>query len=199
MNGKSILALCLVLSALQLGVAHADLVTNGGFESQGATGPDGWITSGDGIAADTIFPATGAYDMSFSSLSTDPLAGTLSQSVGTVARQAYQLTFSLLSETGSPFDTFTVSFGGTTEIITGDMAPFYTSFSYLVPGTDIAGSTTSLTFSGLSDLGSWNLDDVTLEPVSAAIPEPSSAALLFAGMALACGAFAFRGRRALCG
>jgi hypothetical protein len=183
-----------VLAAVTAGLAlispaRALLVTNGGFETETAPGcqtaanpspctlpPPGWTVTGDGVGVDTVFPHSGStYDIALSTPSTDPNVGTLSQVITTVPGQNYILTFFVMDEAGFPLDTFTASYGGFTVTITGDEAPFsYTKESFTVPG---AGAAT-LAFHGINDIAAWNLDDVSLNPVAAAVPEPASLPLL---------------------
>jgi PEP-CTERM motif len=47
-------------------------------------------------------------------------------------------------------------------------------------------------FEGINDIAAWNLDDVSLNPVAAAVPEPASLLLL----AIALAALASTGRSA---
>jgi hypothetical protein len=161
--------------------ARANLVTNGGFETGDFTG---WDPPGAGILIDQVFPADGLYDAAFSD------TGTLSQSIATTPGTGYSLTFSLLDESGFPLDSFTAAFGSFSVTVSGDTALPYTSESFLVPGSDITGSSTLLSFQGTNLFADWNLDDVSV--VSTAIPEPSSGMLLMAAGVLA---FSFTARR----
>lgn len=61
--------------------------------------------------------------------------------------------------------------------------------SFLVPGTDITGTSTTLSFQGTNDFGAWNPDDVS---VVSAVPEPS-AGVLFAAAVMVL-PLSFRGR-----
>ena len=163
--------------------ALANLVANPGFETGDFTG---WTVTGDGIGIDTVFPNTGNFDAFFSALTTDPNPGVLSQMLATTASQSYILSFALLDEAGFSGDTFTVTLGGFTAVITGDQAAppgnlpsGYTAEMFAVPSADIAGDDT-LAFQGLNDLASgidWNLDDVSVT-AAAAVPEPPTMALL---------------------
>jgi hypothetical protein len=187
-----LMALGLGLVALCGGRAQADLVVNGGFETQTPPGcqtlansspcnvpPAGWTITGNGVSIDTAFPHTGTYDIAFATASTDPNIGTLSQSIATTVGQNYTLTFFVVDEAGFPLNTFTVSYGGFTQRITGDQAAFaYTEESFTVPGA----GTANLVFKGINDIAAWNLDDVSLNAVAAAVPEPAGAVLLWTAL-----------------
>lgn len=162
------------LSSVTL-AAHANLISNGGFETGDFTG---WTIAGDGISIDTVFPNSGLDDAAFGSTSNDPTPGVLSQDVSTTPGQDYLLSFALLDEAASPLDSFTVSFGAFSATITGDAASSYTTESFAVPGADIVGGTTTLSFEGLNDNADWNLDDVALDAVVVGVPEPGEAQLL---------------------
>jgi hypothetical protein len=183
---RSIATIVLCLAAIP--AAHANLLTNGGFETEIGTPtpsfpPPSWIASGNGMAIDTFFPATGTYDVAFTALSTDPNAGILSQTVGTTSGLGYTLSFSLLDQSLIPgADAFAVSFGGFSTTVLGSILTpsTYTFVMLAIPGSDVVGSSTTVSFQGLIDPSSggiFNLDDVSL--TSAAIPEPP-AAMLFA-------------------
>jgi hypothetical protein len=168
-------------------VAHASLVTNAGFETESVSGtppallPTGWTIVGTGIASDRLFPNTGTYDMSFGAETTAANPGVLSQAITTTPGATYFLTFAVFDVALFSGDSFKVGFGGFTATITGDQTgPLYTAENFLVPGSDITGTASQLSFKGLSDPSQdidWNLDDVSLTRVNA-IPEPSPFGLL---------------------
>jgi hypothetical protein len=182
MSRTFLIALCLGLVAICGGRARADLVVNGGFETESPAGcqippsmtpcnspPSGWTISGDGVSIDATFPNTGNYDIAFATPSTDTNVGMLSQSITTDPSQSYTLTFFVADEAGPiPTDTLTVSYGGFTQTITGDEAPFsYTEETFTVQGD----GTQNLVFEGINDNAAWNLDDVSFTPI-AAVPAP---------------------------
>jgi len=188
MSRTLLIALCLGLLAICGSRARADVVVNGGFETETPAGcqtaanpslcnvpPSGWTITGDGVSIDTVFPNTGTYDIAFATASTDSNIGMLSQSITTTVGQNYTLTFFVMDEAANALDTLTVSYGGFTTTITGDEAPAtYTEESFTVPG---AGAQ-NLVFEGINDIAAWNLDDVSLNLISTGVPEPAGGVLL---------------------
>jgi hypothetical protein len=193
MSRTLLIALCLGLVGICGGRARADLVVNGGFETETPAGcqtptnpspcnvpPPGWTITGDGVSIDTVFPHTGTYDIAFATPSTDPDVGMLSQAITTTVGQNYTLTFFVVDESGFSLDTFTVSYGTFTDTITGDEAPFaYTEESFTVPGAGAA----NLVFEGINDIAAWNLDDVSVMQAVPA-PEPAGGTVLGTGVIL---------------
>ncbi|MGH7018084.1 MAG: PEP-CTERM sorting domain-containing protein [Caulobacteraceae bacterium] len=181
-------ALTLAASAAS---ATTNLVVNPGFETGDFIG---WTVSGDGISIDSVFPNTGTYDAAFSAASTDPDPGVLSQSIATTVGASYDLSFALMDEAGVPTDAFTASLGAFSQTVTGDEAPAaYTVFSFVVPGSDVTSNSSTLSFTGTNDFADWNLDDVSVSAVTAAVPEPAEWALLALGVGMA--GFALRRRK----
>ena len=202
---STVFSLSIGLAVACAGSAHANLINNGSFDTGDFTD---WSVTGDGIQIDTTFPnaPTDAYDASFSAVAGDPTAGVLSQSVTTTVGEGYVLDFSLLDELGYPgntLDIFTVSFGTFTITFYGQDAPsyadgidLYTDESLTIPGNDVTGTSTTLSFEGQNATADWNLDDVELDPGTppSGTPIPESSALaLFCTMLIA--GFAMRRRR----
>jgi hypothetical protein len=171
MRQSSLLFLGLVLTALagQPVMAGTNLVTNGNFATGDFTG---WSPSDGSIVIDNAFPPPpDSFDAAFNG------NGILSQLIPTTSGTAYTLSFSLQDQAGFILDTFTVSFGGFSTTIIGDTAPSYQSEAFAIPGSDITGSSTTLSFQGANPSGqSWNLDDVSV--VAAAVPEAPTGAIL---------------------
>jgi len=184
--------------------ARAQLVTNGGFETESGTPaipPPGWTASGTGMAVDTSFPQSGSYDVAFSALSTDGSPGILSQSITTTSGQSYALSFWLLDQNILPAnDTFAVNFGGFTDSVLGSSltTSTYTNVVLAIPGSDVTSTSTTLSFQGLLDPNGgalpFNLDNIVLTATSANIPEPPAAVLFGGGLGLIA-LFAARRRR----
>jgi hypothetical protein len=185
------LGLCSAAFAVWTSMASATpLVINGGFETGDFTG---WTASPDGtVGIDSLSPNTGKYDAFFSTIpGVLPGPGMLSQPITTTPGQSYDLLFALVDQSGFALDTMSVSFGGFSQLITGDQAAppgdtpaGYTSFSIPISGTLITTALTTLEFDGTtSDSSEWNLDDVEIDPVGATgVPEPSSLLMLGAGL-----------------
>jgi hypothetical protein len=195
---------CIALAALCSGRSEAaNLVANPGFETGDFTG---WTVTGDGILIDSTFPNTGTYDAAFSALTTDHNPGVLSQTLATTAGQSYTLSFALLDEAGFSGDSFIVKLGAFTQTITGDEAAppgdlpsLYAAESFTVPGADISGASTVLSFEGLNfpNIGiDWNLDDVSVTGAAVpGVPEPSAGALLLAALGVCLGLVPMTRRR----
>ena len=179
-----------VLCLAAVPAARANLVTNGGFESEASTPaipPPGWTASGTGMAVDKFFPNSGSYDVAFTALSSDPSPGILSQLIATTVGQSYTLSFWLLDQglvTGN--DAFNVGFGAFSTSVSGAVAAgAYTNVTLTIAGSNVTSTSTTLSFQGLLDPtasgGPFNLDDVSLVAVSSAVPEPPAAALFGVG------------------
>jgi len=183
MHRTTLRAACLGLTLIGwTGTANANSLSNPGFET-GALDP--WI--GSGALVDSVFPHAGIYDAALSTVTNGP-AATLSQAVPTVPGSAYLLNLFLLDQAFSPFDTFTVSFGGFSTTVTGDAAfdgstvNNYAAQSFAVPGSAITAATTTLLFSAVNPNAAFNVDDVVLLPVVRAVPEPAGLAALLSGL-----------------
>ncbi|HUN50382.1 MAG TPA: PEP-CTERM sorting domain-containing protein [Candidatus Sulfotelmatobacter sp.] len=181
MMRSTLIAIGMALLAFCGGTARAELVLNGGFESNdGVSSFTSWTNSGDGILVDQTFPNSGTSDAAFTA------TGTLSQTLATTPGQDLTLSFALLDEAGDFFDTFNVSLGAFSTSINGLSAPgFYQTFTFTVLGTDITSPSTSLSFQGELDPtgtgGPWNLDDVSVTE-AAAVPEPASLGIFGIGI-----------------
>lgn len=157
-----------VLSALFLLLgftfsAHANLVTNSGFETGDLTG---WtLTEGTSpfTGVDNFSPHSGLYAAYFGAYP-DPSVDTISQLLSTSANETYELSFWLSNTTDTPINSyFEVLWDGAVLQSWVNANPFsYTLFSYQVTAST---STTLLEFKGFNNNGYFHLDDVS-------VPEP---------------------------
>lgn len=175
-------ACCLYLGA---DPARANLVLNPGFEFDDTSAgpvspPTDWTASGDAGAVNSFsFQGTNEAFLGI---------GTLSQSLPTVAGQAYDLSFHLAPDPTALLDSgasLTISFGGS--LTKAVPAAAFPASTYLMFDTDvIAASTTSgLLFSSFttSDAGVWYLDAISVTPIGGQkITEPGSGAIAVAAI-----------------
>ncbi len=176
--------------------SHADeLVTNGGFEqtvsAPNVTGlnPAGWtVVSPETYTFDTCgsdgAPAhSGSCAMNFGSLT----SASLSQTLATVAGDTYSVRFYLgdfLTQGNGPDNSFQVAFGGTT-IFSETNFPLG-SYALINETVEATSNSTVLSFQGFDVPNSIGLDDVSVSTAST-VPEPSTFALLGAGILGAAG------------
>ena len=180
MVGAVVLAAGLIRFGMLPGVASADIVVNGGFE----TGLTGWTTnpsptgsfpwepattgSSPGPFAGTGYATTGCEGPTCTS---GPGGAFLTQILPTTAGQTYTLSFAYDPNAGQTSE-LVVDWGGTQVFDQVNGAAVYTvhTITGLVP-TDGA---TNLTFFGRQDPSFNGLDNVSVNPTGAATPEPSS-------------------------
>ncbi len=171
--------------------AHANLVTNGDFESSDLN-LTGWTVSNGA----QILPSTApVIDGNVSAqLGDTPSPGTLSQVLPTINGTTYTISFLLQNFDNFSSNSFAVTFGGDTLLaLTNagpDNAPVPESF------TDTPGANATLAFTDTNDNSFWLLDDVVVTPVQTGVPEPSTIALIGGGL-LITGLAARRRRRRL--
>ena len=151
--------------------AHANLVTNGGFETNDLTG---WtLTPGVNplTGVDNFSPHSGLYAASFGAYQS---ADTIAQSLNTLTNETYDLSFWLSNTDTLHSNTFEVWWGGTllqSWINAGHFS--YSQFNYQVTASS---TSTTLEFKGFNDDGYYRLDDVS-------VPEPEVALLFSLGLA----------------
>ena len=161
----------LAAALLASGAAHANLVTNGGFE----TGDfNGWSTTLDALydGVDVIAPHDGTYAAFFGGANSS-----ISQNLATVAGANYVLSFWLMVEsdvTGvAASNSFGLDFGGATVMsMTDAAASGYTRYDVAFVAS---GASTNLTFNFSQGPAFFDLDSVNVT-----LPEPGSIALLAA-------------------
>ena len=182
--------------------AAANLLVNGDFET-GVLSP--WSGAG-GTAIDSSIAHDGTSAASLGTVLSEP--ATLQQAVGTTPGTDYTLTFFVLDQAISAFDSLTVSFGTFSAVISGDLAfdpagtNFFASESFSIPGSAITAATTTLLFSVVNDLAAFSIDDVVLTaggtqppPPPPTVPEPAAALLLAPMLAMLGGLRLSRRRR----
>ena len=191
MRKLSVLVAAATMILGSAGIAQANLITNGSFETGDFTG---WTESNnfeDTVVVSGPFYAysaaeDGTYYAVLGPVGSD---GTLSQSVSDTSGQVLNLTYWLAGVGDNPSD-FDATWDGS--VISGSAVTdfnsggTYTEFSFDVTAT---GSDT-LAFNFRDDPAYMALDNVTLVS-STAVPEPSSLPMLLAGLGLIGGAFYF--------
>jgi hypothetical protein len=181
------LRLTAVVGALMLaGAAHANLVTNPGFETGTFAG---WTQSGNlGFTSVTsLSPHSGGFNARFGPVGS---LGFITQTLVTVPGATYDVDFWLTNESGSTPNEFQFNWdGGALESSLLNSASFgYTHFVFSLTASTAA---TTVSFGFRHDPSFWRLDDVSVNAV--AVPEPATLALI--GLAGLLGAAASRRRR----
>lgn len=198
MNWIVFTALYVTLAMSLPGLAHADLVSNGGFEqdvidssNDPVTPPAGWTVLGTSpnIGVDSSNPNSGLNE---AFLGTIGGTGTLQQTLTTTAGTTYVVSFALENQ-GGPItgtNSFQATFGGSS-LLTLSNAP--TDFGYNLYSFNVtaSGVSTLLAFNEQNDEFNWFLDDVSVNAIG--VPEPSSGILF--GTALAACTLLFRRQR----
>jgi hypothetical protein len=183
-----ILTVCLAtISAFLSSEARANLILNGGFETgdlsdwtqSGNTGFTCSTASACGGYTTGITPHSGSF---FAALGPVGSNGFLAQTFTDTLGQALTISFYLANSFAADSnlgDNFAASFDSQALLsVTNIPAQGYTLYSYTVTGT---GHDT-LTIGGFrNDGGFFGLDDVSVAPIVAAVPEPSTWAMMILG------------------
>lgn len=160
--------------------AHANLVSNGGFETGDFTGWTAAVTAFDGV--DGAAPQDGTSAAFFGNTNG---TSTISQGLATVAGTKYDVSFWLANEadvTGlAAPNTFLFDWDGANVTTLTDASAFgYTQYSFQLTATS---ALTQLSFAFGHTPAFWDFDSVSVEV--AAVPEPGSLALTALAGALA--------------
>jgi PEP-CTERM motif len=184
--GRSLAAVAFAVTTLSAGVAQANLIVNGSFETgdftgwtlTGNTGFTGVECPGAGFAG----PGDGNCDAFLGPVGSN---GTLSQTFPTVVGQVYSISFDFQPD-GGVTSFFSAVWDAQPALfsVTNPAASSYQVLTFNALATTL---TTSLSFNFRDDPGFLKLDSV-----SVTVPEPSTLALFGAGLA---GLAAFRRRR----
>ena len=177
-------AACGVLAAAALSAsmaAHANLITNGDFETGDFSG---WTTSIDPVwdGVDTLAPQAGTYAAFFG----NPTGtSAISQTLATAAGTTYNVLFWLMAEADPTGNSVPNSFSFEWDGAAGAPAivntgPFgYTQFQYQLVASS---ASTTLAFLFSDTPAFWDFDSVDVTAVANAVPEPTSLALVLGAL-----------------
>jgi Carbohydrate binding domain/PEP-CTERM motif len=176
------------LLAAATGAASANIVVNGGFETGDLSGYDA-SSCGCDVTNSSAFVHSGNYGLSFFGAGHDYL---LSQTLATSSGTTYTIDFFAKFLGGSPND-ISVTFGGVQVLDLVNQATSSVWQEYSVTGMATSSSTV-LTFGLRQDPSASALDDISVNAITTATPEPSSWAMMILGFA-GIGAMTYRRRK----
>jgi len=180
-----------VLALAGSGASHANLISNGGFESGSFAG---WTTNSlacSGVGATAILAVPGCYGIdsdpgthsgsNAAYLGTYGGGGSISQIISTITGQMYTVNFFLANgsyQNLSVPNDFLVQWNGGTTLMHLNNAPAAGFASYTFSALATSG-TSSLSFTNQQNPSYWVLDDVS---VNSSVPEPSALGILGLGL-----------------
>jgi hypothetical protein len=167
-----------------------NLVKNCGFETGDFTDwTVAYAASGSFLTVDTFDPNSGSYDASFGA--SDSEVDTITQTLATIAGDSYAFSFYLFDR-NEQAGLFQADFDGNQELDVTTAPGSYQQYIF-----DVTASTDStvIQFDGYNAAARFVLDDVQVDDLGPAVPEPASFLLAGFGLAAASiGLYLRRGR-----
>ncbi len=194
---KIALLAAVALSTTQF--AHANLITNGGFEASSSSTitPTGWTNIGhsDGVITYAAFgtPAyegRNYYDLGGYGNAYGPIGDGIGQSFATIVGQTYTVTFGLSAENSFGTETLTAAAGSASVsyvLAVDGTGVFKRAFTTETFDFTATSALTTLSFVHTAGAGGNNdpmIDGVSVELSTAAVPEPETYALMLGGLGL---------------
>jgi hypothetical protein len=179
---KGVAAAALVFT-FAAGLAHAELATNGDFETGDLTAFTVDPAGIGYVGVDAETPYAGSYSAYFAG--TDPSApDTISQALQTIPGVTYRVSFFLRNEEADELDNmFLARFANVPLLDLSNASAFgYRQFSSDVAAT---GNQSVLNFTGYNAPAAFDLDNISVTSMAnvVSVPEPGTAILLGIGLA----------------